>query len=384
MDTVLEKRLYEIDPIFFEHAIACKQGKQDQMTNCMYFGCECNDGWFEPIKKFVKKTAILNQLAKKYNTKFVCDQLKEKFGEIRIYYSQNLIDKNKQINKDDGNIDAICSMFEEAVEDCEKECWNVCQWCGASGGTNGANLITTSGWISRICKKCAKEKAQRATKHYDQDNNQKYIPRITWFHEGYQFLNPYHVSGFKYNNNYYESVIQAFYCEKDKDHKSLYQKIINDNKYKKAYIVEIIANTVYNIHMEESDYNLVKSIVKAKYTYLFNKTIEAEFLETKDKLLSNMGNHHNNIWGYCTCDKCKDHQKKDLYAKILMEVREELYKNNVPYPGCVGWKNDKYYVFMQSDTSTDKKFDWKEMNYIQLYRYMEKEHITEEEIKIIL
>jgi len=50
------------------------------MSTCMAFGCECGDGWFEPIKKFVQKTAILNNVGKQYNIKFVCNQLKEKFG----------------------------------------------------------------------------------------------------------------------------------------------------------------------------------------------------------------------------------------------------------------------------------------------------------------
>ena len=85
MNIELEEKLYNIDPIFFEQAIGCKNGLMNQMSTCMAFGCECGDGWFEPIKKFVQKTSILNNVGKQYNIKFVCNQLKEKFGQFTCY-----------------------------------------------------------------------------------------------------------------------------------------------------------------------------------------------------------------------------------------------------------------------------------------------------------
>ena len=155
MNDKLEHELYSIDPIFFEDAIACENEEKNEMDTCMFWGCECGDGWFKPLEKFIHKVKLINELAKNYNTKFVCEQLKEKYGEIRVYYK---IDKiNENIEAKNNEINYLIDLFEDALKTVEDECWNVCEVCGADGGYKGENLITTSGWISRICKKCAKK-----------------------------------------------------------------------------------------------------------------------------------------------------------------------------------------------------------------------------------
>ena len=37
-----------------------------------------------------------------------------------------------------------------------------------------------------------------------------------------------------------------------------------------------------------------------------------------------MNNRHDNILGYCFCEKCKGVEKQNILGKILMEVRNEL------------------------------------------------------------
>lgn len=321
MTPELEKELYEISPVFFGDAVACLNKEKNEMDTCMYWGCECGDGWFEPLKKFAIKVNYINGLAEKHNFKFVCDQLKEKWGECTIYWSCRKIDETKPSTEND----VLDDMFRDALDKCEKDCWNVCEWCGAEGGRNGENLVTTHGWISRICKKCAKDKAEKSTKKFDKENNREHEPRITWFQEGYEFLNPYHVCGFKYKDGYYQSIIEAFYSIKDKKHEKIYHGISGFDKQDTVRLIEDLAYE-FGFEMKEEDYDLLKEIVKAKFTYKYNEDLREELLETRGKLLSNMGKHHNNIWGYCVCDKCKDKEKKDLYAKLLMEVREEIFQ----------------------------------------------------------
>ena len=38
MNKDLQNKLYKIDPIFFEKAIACENGTMNQMNTCMAFG----------------------------------------------------------------------------------------------------------------------------------------------------------------------------------------------------------------------------------------------------------------------------------------------------------------------------------------------------------
>lgn len=47
-------------------------------------------------------------------------------------------------------------------------------------------------------------------------------------------------------------------------------------------------------------------------------------LSTGDTYLEE-GNHwHDNRWGHCTCDKCKNKTTQNLLGNILMQVRTEL------------------------------------------------------------
>ena len=325
MQKELESKLYNIDPIFFENAIACKNGKMNEMDTCMYWGCECGDGWFKPLEKFLKKVKIINEQLQKYNQKIVCDQLKEKYGEVRIYYSTRTFNEEKE------NMEApqeLFDIFEDALKKVEDDCWNVCEWCGADGGSRGENLITTSGWISRICKNCAKENVENETKNFDKINNKEYVPRITLFKDVYYFLNLFHIDQYTFKNkdNYYHSIIEAFFCEKDPANKDIYQKIGSfENDRRSPYLIKDIANKFgFKYEDNQNDYDLLKDIVRAKFSYEWNEDLKKELLKTNGKLLQNMGYHCDNILGYCVCENCKDKEHKDLYAKILMEVRDEF------------------------------------------------------------
>lgn len=323
MNEELEIKLYKEDPDFFEEALKCLSGEMNECNSCMAFGCECGDGWFKPLLKLTRKMFLINSLAKKYNLKVICNQLKEKFGELRCYYSvQNTLihDTNNPY------IEIIKEMAQEAVRTCETDCWNVCEWCGADGGYNCENLITTSGWISRICKNCGKEYYFKKQKSNDKHLNIENEKRIDTFTSVYSFLNPFYKSSFKYNKNRYSSVMHAFYCMKDPEHEYIYNLLsVGDWDYK-SFDIKKVAEKYFNIKIEETDYQLLKDITYARFNYEYNTKEKQLLLETNDLKISNCGYHHDNILGICWCTDCKEKEQLDLYGKILMEVRSELIK----------------------------------------------------------
>jgi len=69
---------------------------------------------------------------------------------------------------------------------------------------------------------------------------------------------------------------------------------------------------------------LIKSITKSRFSDHRNKDDLANLFRTVGYEFKNMGNHCDNIYGHCVCDGCKNIEHKDLYAKILTEVRKEL------------------------------------------------------------
>ena len=90
---------------------------------------------------------------------FHIDQLKEKFGSIRLYYSLHLEDKF-----DDEGIDAIIQKYEELSE-------HTCCECGKEA------TLMSRGWICPYCKDCAEN-----LKKKENSPNWEFVPleRSTW------------------------------------------------------------------------------------------------------------------------------------------------------------------------------------------------------------
>ena len=109
---------------------------------CMCWGFECGDGWFNILDQLMgniqhhidwknRKEEVVAQVT--------LDQVKEKFGTLRFYYS--------------GGDDAIDGMVRMA----ESMSGVTCEECSAPAQTHGP------GWIRTICEPCEiKRETERA------------------------------------------------------------------------------------------------------------------------------------------------------------------------------------------------------------------------------
>ena len=58
-----------------------------------------------------------------------------------------------------------------------------------------------------------------------------------------------------------------------------------------------------------------------------NEDIKQVLLSTGNtEIVENTTGWHDNIWGNCECEICKEKPGKNLLEKALMEVREQLRK----------------------------------------------------------
>ena len=107
------------------------------METCMCWGFDCGDGWFPILDQLMgniqhhidwrnKKGEVVPQVT--------LDQVKEKFGTLRFYYS--------------GGDDEISGMVRMA----ESMSSVMCEECSAPAETHGP------GWIRTICKPCEKQR----------------------------------------------------------------------------------------------------------------------------------------------------------------------------------------------------------------------------------
>lgn len=101
------------------------------MESCMGWGIECGDGWYDIISSVCwviaehENNKNYRDDQTYYPIKF--DQIKEKFGGLRIYYS--------------GGDDYISGTIRMA----EEMSYKICEVCGQKGQPN------KNGWISTLC-----------------------------------------------------------------------------------------------------------------------------------------------------------------------------------------------------------------------------------------
>ena len=141
MDQELQDQLFQKYPDLFSNRT------KSPMESCMSWGCEIGNGWYELLnsvcwrifqyeQNIADRVRIRTKNGKENDqsdldyvpVKF--DQIKEKFGGLRIYYSGG-----------DDYVDGIVGMADEYS-------YKVCEVCGNAGKPN------KGGWISTLCDSC--------------------------------------------------------------------------------------------------------------------------------------------------------------------------------------------------------------------------------------
>lgn len=136
MSPELENKLYEKYPDLFANK------NKTVMESCMAWGCECGDGWYDIISTVCwmikqhednvrwqteyKQKNDPNYKSEYSSVKF--DQVKEKYGGLRIYFSGG-----------DEYVEGLISLAESYS-------YHVCEECGNKGESN------KQGWISVRCE----------------------------------------------------------------------------------------------------------------------------------------------------------------------------------------------------------------------------------------
>ena len=73
---------------------------------------------------------------------------------------------------------------------------------------------------------------------------------------------------------------------------------------------------------ESIKYDIMYQVVLAKFSQ--NEDLKIKLLDTGEAFLEEGTLWHDNCWGNCRCNKCKDIVGKNYLGQILMRVRNEL------------------------------------------------------------
>lgn len=306
MTPELEQRLYDISPVFFQDAIACKKGEKTEMDTCMYWGCECGDGWFEPLKKMAFRMQVLNEYTEKRGLQIYASQIKEKWGTLEVYLDSKNSNNTANGKYKDDDLDYL-NFASLIVNKARRECKEICEICG-HGDERYNPIIQTKGWVSFICQDCAIK-----SKRYIVNDNE-----INQFDGPYAFLSLAHMSNesFDYRGVSYATYAGAYCAQLKPEFQHTFAHLTN------PYDVFQLANTVLKPE-EKTDIIAVENM-REIINYRFSIPHFRSQLEKTGNFKLTFGNYfHDNFWGQCLCDDCKSIRGENVLGKMLMDERNK-------------------------------------------------------------
>lgn len=299
----LEEKLYAKAPVFFrDRTLPATQ-------TCMCWGIECGDGWYGPLEKFVTKVEDVNRLLIPYNRCVVADQIKSKWADICVYWHMALYDEHAEtaLPELDGEKQSIVSTLESlvdiAVEKLGEECERTCEICGRKGDYY-EDIITCGSWLTRKCRACA-QKAERER------------GQVLFFRDGFNFLSPYFEGPVKCGMDSYGCFMGMYYSQLCPEHRVIFHSMKNPRE------VQSIAFDMGLCRQDDKAVETMRKILPYKF---HDEKLNSLFIGTSGLDLVFSNQIHENFWGSCICNDCKDKEHHNHYGRLLMELRDGAKK----------------------------------------------------------
>jgi len=150
-------------------------------------------------------------------------------------------------------------------------------------------------------------------------------PPIDRFIGSYFFLSNFYPCKIKWNEKVWPSSEHIYQAEKTlSDGWKELIRLANTpgNAKHMGKMVPLVSN------WEEKKISVMKDILRAKFKDMY---LGHALHETGDKILIEGNEWHDNFWGICSCEKCKNKNGQNMLGKLLMELREEKKEE---------WKNE--------------------------------------------
>lgn len=135
------------------------------------------------------------------------------------------------------------------------------------------------------------------------------------------YLSNYYPCRLSYKGYVYSSSEAAYQAAKfeDKTAKQFFSKLTADESRKVAHRITRLQRPDW----EQVKYDVMLDVLRAKFTSKYE--LAKALLDTGDAVLvENTTGWCDNVWGRCSCEKCRDLPSQNLLGKALTQVREEL------------------------------------------------------------
>lgn len=160
MTEELQNKLYtKYDMMFRDHTKLMSE-------TCMCWGCDVDDGWYAILDYMCSS---LMRIQKTYDVTVIFDQIKEKFGTLRVYHHLEFGQRwssDRQMLDGKSEIEYVSlgwircgetmparkgveNLVDEVIRVADKMSEITCEHCGMTGASQ--NKI---GWVKTLCDKC--------------------------------------------------------------------------------------------------------------------------------------------------------------------------------------------------------------------------------------
>jgi ribA/ribD-fused uncharacterized protein len=143
---------------------------------------------------------------------------------------------------------------------------------------------------------------------------------IDSFQSEYAFLSNFWPSPVVFNSQEWPTVEHAFQASKtfDEGERELIRNAPTPREAKE------LGRKVLNLRpaWEEQKADIMLELLRLKFSQ--NKALRDRLLATGNAVLIEGNTRHDNTWGDCRCDRCRDIHGENLLGRLLMRVRKEL------------------------------------------------------------
>ena len=142
------------------------------------------------------------------------------------------------------------------------------------------------------------------------------------FNNEREYLSNFYNSPFKYGDILFNNVEQAFQEMKqsNKDVLIKFSKLSASEAKREGRRITL-----------RRDWEKVKDIIMTRlvnYKFKQNSNLLNKLMQEDDSNLVEYNYWHDNYWGHCLCEECKDKEKKNKLGKILKSIKYEEKSNS--------------------------------------------------------
>lgn len=147
---------------------------------------------------------------------------------------------------------------------------------------------------------------------------------INNFRGDYRFLSNFYLADVEFEGIRYPSTEHAYQAAKtlNKEERAKFASPDVSSAQAKKMGADLKRRGLQRLDWEQHSLNVMYILVSGKF--LAHKKLRDRLLATGDIPLEEGNGWHDNFFGNCYCEKCKDIEGRNFLGKILMRVRTEL------------------------------------------------------------